>query len=62
MDNTTKRDEYLNKIDTLQELIRRVDPENEYYKNSQEQLDKLKEHITSDKPLPKPEEQNKIKK
>ena len=62
MDNPNKTDEYLNQIDALQELIKRVDPENKYYRNSQEQLDKLKEHITSDKPLPKPEEQNKIKK
>lgn len=62
MDNTSQRNEYLNEIDTLQELMKRVDMENKYYKNSQKQLDELKEHITSEKPLPKPEEENKIKK
>ena len=62
MDNPNKRDEYLNKIGDLQEIMSRVDPENQYYQNTQEQLAKLKEYITSDKPLPEPENQNKIKK
>ena len=62
MDNPNQRDEYLNKIGDLQEIMSRVDPENKYYQNTQEQLDKLKEYITSDKPLPEPENQNKIKK
>ena len=52
MDNPNQRDEYLNKIGDLQEIMSRVDPENKYYQNTQEQLDILKEYITSDKPLP----------
>lgn len=62
MGNTNQTNEYLNQIDILQELINEVDPEKKYYKNSQEQLDKLKEHITSDKVFSEEENPNKLKK
>lgn len=60
MDNSYKREEYLEQIDTLKSLIKKVDPNNKVYQGTLEQLEQATEKINSN--LQKPQEQEQIKK